>query len=257
MPYIPPNGSELEGFEKFSKERFTSGDPLDVALVRDGLAQNLESLYNGSFQVRVNDIPPSPTTYLVPEYGDQGTFVYFDPFTEWWIPNLINVFENFGTPEFPPALVYMKSYQNIPVTILKNGDMAPLYLELAACCSGPGKAVLNVVVRRQNESRTNPGRGEEEGIFMHGYTSLSGTVAQWHNLTIPDHGMLSLPERDLEPRPVFHTRMSEDSTEYDVSVDGNFVRLDLFMAAERDETGAPGIEFHGIYARENPWRFRG
>lgn len=223
MSERPSNGSKYCGFFKFPVDEFDHQHPLDTALALDGVMNNLEALYNGHFQVRINDIVSGSKAHL------RGTQ---------------------ATPLPSNERSFLETYGPFPITKQKNGEYAPLHIEVA-CATNFGSAANSRLYVRLRPARQREIRTSTLGIFTwEGYVNLSGTTVQYHRLTTPTNSQISMDPFFVFDQQEVYTKISASSTSTERSqADVSLFYLDLHAFVPAGSS-AYGVKYGGIYARE-------
>lgn len=223
MSNIPDTKSELDGFIRYDLDAFNQTEPLDTSTVREGIVSNLEALYEGHFQVRVNDLSSKPRTFIRPD-GPPATAGYL-----------------------------IDTYGPFPLSMLKNGDAAPLHIQ--ACCAtdagdGTDKGTVEIWLRRAEST------GGRVPAFEYynpiGSIALSGTVVQWHTLTTPSSGLLSIPRSDAELSQPWSTRITGSDSSPNVKPGVVDCIINVIFKVD-SASDADGLKWQGLIARESPW----
>lgn len=204
MANTPPNGAKYNGFNKYRVADLDAYSPLDTAFVQNNLVSNLESLYNHHFQTRVNIL--SPTNF---DFGNGDS----------------NAFE----------------VGPFPVSALKNGMLAPLYIEIAGNIEG-GSGTGSMFVALMDAERAS-GTGE---YIWKGAAEFTSSTVYWQRISTTG-SQLHLPVHEaLEPRLL--TRISKDDASPNIIADVRWISAFVFW--EVNGSGVTEMGFRGLHIRE-------
>lgn len=206
------NNSFEKGLIPLHPEEFNGGTPMDTARARF-LISNLENLQAGATQVRVNTLLRAPS--LVGGSSDPVT------------PGTSRLISTFGP---------------FPLTVLKDGTPAPLYVEiLGAASKGASSAYIVAVLRLASEPlRIPPDRSDGCALVLYGSTTLA-----WNSL-----GVIQLPRERIRETAPFTGRLTTAGEP--IAPNCIWAVLDLW-ASMPIAGSSDGVLFQGCYATEIPF----
>lgn len=192
------NDSALQGVIKFPLDGFDSSDPLDTGKVVDGLINNMEALYGGSVQTRVNMNLPSPKTV-------------------------------FSSGELDLTVASF----SFPVTVLKDATAAPLWAEWTVSL-GTGSS-LSLMVRVRWDSS---GGSFTTGETVQRYTISSTTATDYQYTfqlpgPVPEHTQFSRNHPD-EAVPNFQIVQPRASVDFVIERGNSGTSLELHRVWVRE-----------------------
>lgn len=206
------NDALFKGIVPIHPREFEPGMPVDAAKM-NMLASNLENLYCGANQVRVNAHLRTPI-----RLGYSGDKIR---------PNTKRLIQSFGP---------------FPLTILKSGNAAPLYCEiLGASSKAVAHSFIFAVIRRSDEMINVP-LDSKDGMVRVKFTDNSMTWEQAGYLTLPKH-------RVKFSAPFSGKQTTAGGT---VSPNCLWVYVDLFASIPA-ANASDGVFFQGFYATEVPY----
>lgn len=211
------NGSKFKGLVRYPLPNFRDKAPLDAGLVTV-LANNLEMAYAGSMQVRVNTMLRAPI-----QIGSQT-----------------DILGAGGTRK-------IGTFGPFPLSILKNGSPAPLYVQVAfaANSGGAGSATVVLVLREI----TMPGAPSAYyGQSNYGSAATSATTVAWQSISNAN-SLLVLSDSFALPSTI-QGQYSNDNR-FDVGASALQCVIDAY--AYTATAGVSGVQFQGIIAKEVPY----
>lgn len=216
---IAKNDSKHNQIIKFPTGSLDVGDPLDTGHVRDGIINNLEQLYNGSGQLRLNVMNRTEIEYSLDD---------------------------------SPGLNFVTDF-HFPLTVLKDGTTAPLFVEVCgAAVDTPGGSFfprITCVLGYRDF-----GYFPTAGATSVGYAQMTSETLTWYPIiNIGDSGeyLRVAPSAPTGVRAM-QTRRHPDEIGRTADVSVVQAQLRMFVSLE-EGTGSTGIIWIGITARESPW----
>lgn len=210
------NETYYRGFVKNAASDMQEGQPLDTALCAIQ-ANNCENLYYGHFQVRVNDCQRIATSI-----GTQGA------------------------PKAAGSRTLIQTFGPFPLSLLKNGKPAPLYVECLGGIVGVGTSQVTVHLRNYG-STPSPSAGDYGGPI--GRFVFTSTTLAWTNLFGSANECLIMDPGTLGFYPLAE-RLT--ATGAQVNAEVPLVCIDLY-AVIPSAGGASGVSLQGFYAAEVPY----
>lgn len=203
---------------RYSLQRLRGNTPLDTGHVQEKVINNLEHLYNEHTQTRVNFVGP-----FIRVGSGAEPLATENPYT------------------------YAFSFGPFPLTILKDGSTAPLYVEVAASASAVGTGRVSLVLRTERyPGRLGVTAGKELGWLD---VSASSVPVGWSTLATPGNSLLQIPPARIGPYGLSPTRLT--GSESVPLANASMVKGYIDVYCGVISASPPSyIDIYGIVARE-------